>query len=99
MRALPRGLQLQMLSTTNLRERVGGNDVTLSDIEKIPREYIIPREAAAVLGCTPYYINIAAEKCPEKLGFPVFKSGNRVKIPKEAFIRFMRGDTIDKSGI
>lgn len=92
MRALPRGLQLQMLSTTNLHKMFGGNDVTLSDIEKIPREYIIPREAAAVLGCTPYYINIAAEKCPEKLGFPVFKSGNRVKIPKAAFIKFMRGE-------
>ena len=66
--------------------------MTLSDIEKIPREYIIPREAAAVLGCTPYYINVAAKKCPEKLGFPVFKSGNRVKIPKAAFIKFMTGE-------
>lgn len=65
--------------------------MTLSDIEKIPREYLIPKEAAAVLGCAPYYINIMAKSTPEKLGFPVFMSGSRVKIPKEAFIRFMKG--------
>lgn len=69
--------------------------LTLEDVEKIPREYLVPREAASVLGCAPYYINLVAAKTPEKLGFPVFMVGRRVKIPKAAFLRFMRGEGAD----
>ena len=65
--------------------------MTLEDIKAIDREYLIPREVAAVLGCAQYGINVAARQCPESLGFPVCMVGSRVKIPKRAFIRWMEG--------
>ena len=36
-------------------------------------------------------MDVAARQRPELLGFDVIIVGNRVKIPREAFIAFMRG--------
>ena len=66
--------------------------MTLEDIEKIETEYLIPAQVAAVLGCDPYAINVQARDNPAALGFPMVKLGSRVKIPKVAFLRFMRGE-------
>ena len=49
-------------------------------------------KAAAYLGCMPYYISLMARDAPEKLPFPVFRSGNRTKIPREGFIRWAKGE-------
>lgn len=65
--------------------------MTLSDVRAMDREYLIPREVAAVLGADPQYIRIAAKQEPERLGFPVCVIGTRVKIPRLAFIRWMKG--------
>lgn len=54
---------------------------------------ITPAVAAKVLCCDPNYIRVAARQAPELLGFPISRIGNRVKIPREAFIRFMEGET------
>ena len=64
--------------------------MTLQDIENVPREYLIPKEVASVLDMDQYTINVAARDAPEKLGFPVVVTGSRVRIPKEAFIYFMK---------
>jgi hypothetical protein len=55
------------------------------------REYLIPREVAAVLGTDPQYIRVAAKQEPERLGFPVCIIGCRVKVPRRAFIAWMEG--------
>ena len=65
--------------------------LTLEDIEKIPREYLIPKEVAQVIGCYPYGITLAARNDPESLGFPVIVLGRRTKIPKQAFLNYMCG--------
>lgn len=51
--------------------------------------FITPAQAAPVIGCDPLYIRIAARDCPEKLGFPILRCGNRTKIPRLPFIRFV----------
>lgn len=56
------------------------------------KEMLTPAEVAPVLGCQPYAINVAAREHPERLGFPVCVLGTRVKIPRQAFLRWMRGE-------
>ena len=59
---------------------------------KEEREFYTPAEVAKRLGCPPYYINVKAKN--GTLPFPCFISGEKrpcVKIPKEAFEKFMKG--------
>ena len=65
--------------------------LTLEQVEKIPREFLIPKEVAQVLGCYAYGITLLARQDPKALGFPVIVIGNRTKIPKRAFINYMIG--------
>ena len=64
--------------------------MTLQQIEQLPGEYLLPKHVAAVLDCEPYSINCAAQDDPDRLGFPVIITGNRVRIPKAGFLYFMK---------
>lgn len=64
---------------------------TLDEIRASGRDVLTPADVAPVLGCDPHYIRVAARQCPERLGFPVVLIGNRTKIPRSAFIKFMEG--------
>lgn len=66
--------------------------MTLQDVEAIKREFLTPSQVSKVLGCDQYLISWTAQRHPERLGFPVIVIGNRTKIPKAAFLRFMRGE-------
>lgn len=63
----------------------------LSEIEKLDKDMLVPEDIADILGCHPYSINVQAKKDQSKLGFPVSVVGTRVKIPRLAFINFMKG--------
>ena len=63
--------------------------MTLEDLKVFEREFLTPAQAAAVIGCEPYAINVQAKDDPLKLGFPVCIMGSRVKIPRRAFIRWI----------
>lgn len=65
---------------------------TLEDIEKMDKEMLSPRDVAPFLGMQAYSINVIAKECPEKLPFPVFKSGNRIKIPRRLFVAAFKGN-------
>lgn len=65
---------------------------TLQDIEAHTGEFLTPKDVAKVLGCDAQTIRIQANRCPERLGFPVSVIGTRVKIPKQGFLRFMKGE-------
>ena len=54
-----------------------------------------PQDIAQVMGCHPQAINILAKE--GRLPFPAFRSGNRTKIPREGFIRWMRGGEVVRS--
>lgn len=65
---------------------------TLREVEAYTEEFLTPKDVAKVLGCSDQAIRVQANRCPERLGFPVSIIGTRVKIPKEAFLKFMRGE-------
>lgn len=65
---------------------------TLDELKASGKDFFTPREIAGVLGTNPYTVNIMVRDCPEKLGFPAFrtgKNGTRVKIPAIPFLRMM----------
>lgn len=68
--------------------------MTLSEIMASDKVMLTPKDVAPVLGCDPYAISLMARDMPEKLGFPIMRSGNRTKIPRKPFLRFL-GETVD----
>ena len=60
----------------------------LDRIAGIDKDMLSPADVAPVLGCNPYAINVMAKADPARLGFPVCMIGNRVKIPRRAFLRW-----------
>lgn len=64
--------------------------LTLDELAALPVEVLTPAQVAPVLCLDQDTIRGQARSCPELLGFPVVVAGNRVKIPKRPFIRFMR---------
>lgn len=65
--------------------------MTLDELAALPVEVLTPAQVAPVLCLDQDTIRGQARSCPELLGFPVVVAGNRVKIPKAAFISFMKG--------
>ncbi|MBO5921748.1 MAG: hypothetical protein J6S92_03725 [Oscillospiraceae bacterium] len=71
--------------------------MTLDDLEKIEKEYLIPTQIAPILGCAAYNINVQVKE-DKKNGtnsfpFPTILIGTRIRIPKRAFIEVMRHGT------
>lgn len=71
--------------------------MTLSDVKAMDLDVISPDIVAQVLRCNPHYIRVAAKQHPALLGFPVIIIGNRVKIPRLGFIRYMEGMTSEQA--
>lgn len=69
----------------------GSHMRTLEEIEACGKDMLIPQDVSGYLGCKPYSINLQARDDPASLGFPVIMMGNRVRIPREGFVRFCRG--------
>lgn len=65
--------------------------MTLDEIAALPVEVLTPAQVAPVLCLDQDTIRGQARSRPELFGFPVVVAGNRVKIPKAAFISFMKG--------
>lgn len=65
--------------------------MTLEDVKAMDRGFLIPREVAELMGCDPQWLRVKARQNPEELPFPVWLVGNRVKVPKAAFIAWMEG--------
>ena len=65
--------------------------MTRAEIEASELEFLTPEQAAEVIGCKPYAINVQAKDDPAKLGFPVCVMGTRVRIPRRAFLKWLEG--------
>ena len=63
----------------------------LIEVINCQKAYITPAQAAAVLECDAQYIRMAAHQDPDQLGFPVMCVGNRTKIMRLPFIKFVTG--------
>ena len=73
--------------------------MTLEDLERLPKEMLIPADIAPILGCKPYAINVATKDGRNPFPFPVVRMGSRVRIPKRPFIKAMRGETNDENEV
>lgn len=65
--------------------------MTLEDLRYMNCEVLTPEIVAKIIKCDPHWIRITARNNPSRLGFPVILIGNRVKIPRLAFIQRMEG--------
>jgi len=63
--------------------------MTIEEMQRCERTFLLPVEVAEVLECDPQCIRILARTDREKLGFPVCVVGKRTKIPRIPFLRFM----------
>lgn len=68
--------------------------MTLFEIESMEKETLSVAEVCSCLGGDPLAFRIQARTNPAALGFPVIVLGSRVKIPKQAFLKFMRGELL-----
>lgn len=66
--------------------------MTLEDLRKVDRDWLLAREVAPILGTDPHSIRVWARLRPDDLGFPVIVVGSRIKIPRVPFLRFMGVD-------
>lgn len=64
---------------------------TLEELAALPVDVLSCAQVAPILKANAYTIHETAIQRPGLLGFPVIVLGRRVKIPKESFVRFMRG--------
>lgn len=65
--------------------------MTLDDLKRVDRDWLLAREVAPILGTDPHSIRVWAHQRPDVLGFPVCVIGSRVRIPKKPFIEFWEG--------
>ena len=66
--------------------------MTLKELAALDVEMLTPTFVAEMTGLNPQTIRTAARTNPRALPFPTLVIGNRVKIPKAAFVRWMRGE-------
>ena len=64
--------------------------MTLDEMVRSDKVMLTPTDVAEVLGCKSYSINLQAQRDPKALGFPVIVLGNRVHIPREGFLHFLK---------
>lgn len=65
--------------------------MTIQEIKESAKDMLTCADVAGVLQCNAYTLHMQAQQRPEMLGFPVICMGNRVKIPRLPFIRFIEG--------
>ena len=65
--------------------------MTFHEVKESNKAFLIPAEVASVLKCHPHAIRIDAKN--GTLPFPYIRIGNRVKIPREGFIAWMKGQS------
>ena len=65
--------------------------MTMDEIRASDRDVLTVQDIAPVLGAHPQWIRTTARETPELIGYHFTFSGNRMIIPREAFIRWMDG--------
>ena len=70
-----------------LKERMVHMDV--SEIKSSTKLFLTPADIAPVLGSDPHTVRCTAKQRPELLGFEFTFIGNRMKIPRIPFLRFL----------
>lgn len=65
---------------------------TIDDLIKSDKAFFTPGDVCGVLGSNPQTIRVTARQRPDLIGFEYTFVGNRMKIPRVPFLRFMGVD-------
>lgn len=65
--------------------------MTMEEIRASGKDVLTVADIAPVLGAHPQWIRKTAQDTPQLIGYPFTFTGNRMKIPREGFIRWMEG--------
>lgn len=68
-----------------------GAQEELDRIAALDKAMLAPKDVCRYLGCSAYAINVATEDGKNPFPFPVIRINRRVRIPKEPFLKTMRG--------
>ncbi len=60
------------------------------------RQYFTAEEIAPQLGVHPQSLRMQARLDPSKLGFPITVIGKAVRIPKQGFINWIKGQSFER---
>lgn len=63
--------------------------LTLNELQISDKPFLTVEEVSLVLGANAHSIRVTARQRPDLIGFPFTFSGNRMKIPRIPFLRFM----------
>lgn len=67
--------------------KLGGRNMTLEEVKRSDKAFLLPKDIAPILGSDEQTIRVSARL--GVLGFPVTFVGNRLKIPRLPFLRFI----------
>lgn len=68
--------------------------LTVSELIESPKAFFTPGDVSGVLGSNPQTIRVTARQRPDLIGFEYTFVGNRMKIPRIPFLRFLGVDNI-----
>ena len=66
--------------------------MTLAEIEAMEEDFLTVAQVAKFLRCEPQLIRDQAEREPKYLGFNISRFGHAFRIPRLAFIAWVRGE-------
>lgn len=62
---------------------------TVAELQACDKPFLSPDDVSGVLGSNPHSIRVMARQQPDMVGFPFTFVGNRMKIPRIPFLRFL----------
>ena len=62
---------------------------TLAELQASDKMFLTPAEISGVLGSDPQTIRVTARQRPDRIGFDFTFVGNRMKIPRIPFLRWL----------
>ena len=65
--------------------------MTLAEIEALDTDIITLKQAASAMRSNEQLLRVQMHQRPESIPFPFIVIGRRVKIPRDAFVGWMRG--------
>ena len=65
---------------------------TLEDIRNTDKAFLTPDDISGVLGSNPQTIRVTARQRPDLIGYKFTFVGNRMKIPRIPFLRFLEAE-------
>lgn len=67
--------------------------MTLDQLRRSDKFFLSPGDVCDILGSNPQTLRVTARQRPDLIGFEFTFTGNRMKIPRIPFLRFLGTDS------